>query len=64
MEPVVVLDPGLLNANMQEKSFPVTFLDRTTVNMTSCFKVEEETDEESGSNENCSGETSTTVAAL
>ena len=45
LEPVILLDPWLLNPNMQERSFPVTFLDKT-VNITSCSEVEEETDEE------------------
>ena len=49
---------------MQERSFHVTFIDRTVVNMTSCSKVEEETDEEGGSKENCSGEENRIVASL
>jgi len=32
--------------------------------MTLCYEVEEETDEEGGSKENCSGETDKIVAAL
>jgi len=49
---------------MQEMSFLVTFLDKTTVNMTSCSKVEEEMDEEGGSKKNYLGETDKTMVAL
>jgi len=49
---------------MQEKSFPVTFFDKTTVNVSSCSEVEEETYKDGGSKENCSAETDQTVAAL
>jgi len=64
LEPVVPLKHGLLSAGIQERSFPVTFFDRTIVNMTSYFEVEEETDEEGGSKDNCPGKTNMTVAAL
>jgi len=60
---VILLETGLPNPNMQERSFAVTFLDRTTVNMTSCFELEEETNEEDGSKDNCLGEPDKTVAA-
>ena len=49
---------------MQERSFPVTFLNGTAINMTSCSEVEEKTDKEGASKENCSGETNKTVPAL
>jgi len=42
---------------MQDMSFLATFLYRTTVNMTSYFGVEEETDKEGGSKENFLGKT-------
>jgi len=41
---------------MKERYFSTTFLDRTSVNMTSCSELEEETDEEDASKENCLGE--------
>jgi len=49
---------------MKEKSFSTSFLDRTTVNMTSCSELEEETDEEGVSKENCSGEIDKIAAAV
>jgi len=49
---------------MQERSFSFTFLDRTTVNMTSSFEVEEEMDEDGASKENYSGDMDKIVAAL
>jgi len=58
------MEPGLLSLNLKEMSFPVAFLDRTMVNMTSCCEVEEDTDQEGGNKENCSGETDKTVVAL
>jgi len=30
---------------MEERSFSAAFLDKTTVNMTACFDLKEETDE-------------------
>ena len=50
--PFILLEPGLPNPNMQGRSLPVTFLDRTMVNRTSCSEVEEEMDEEGGRKEN------------
>ena len=64
LEPIILLKPRLLNPNIQERSFPITFLNRTIVNMTSCSKVEEKMNEECGSKENCSGETHKIVVAL
>jgi len=64
LEPVVLFEPWLLSTDMKEKSFSVAFLDWTTVNMTLCSDLEEETDEEGVSKENCSGETDKTMAAL
>ena len=49
---------------MQERSFSITFLNRRTVNITSSSKLEEETDVEGASKENCSAEMDKTVAAL
>jgi len=49
---------------MKEKSFSTSFLDRTTVNMTACSELEEETDEEGVSKENCSGEIDKIAAAV
>jgi len=49
---------------MKEKSFSAVFLNRTTFNMTSCLELEEETDEEGVSKENCSEETNKIVATL
>jgi len=51
LEHVVLLEPRLLNPNTQERSFLVTFLDRTTVNMTSCSEVEEEIGEKGANTE-------------
>jgi len=44
--------------------FSAAFLHRTTVNLTSCSELEEETGEEGVSKENCSGVTDKTVATL
>jgi len=49
---------------MKERSFSVAFLDRTKVNMTSCFELEEEIDEEGANKETCLGEIDRTVATL
>jgi len=46
---------------MQERSLPVNVFDKLTVNMTSCFEVEEESDER---HENSLGEIEKTLAAL
>jgi len=54
----------LLNPNIQERSFPITFFDRTTINIASCSEVEDDTDEEGVGKENYSGETNKTVATL
>jgi len=48
---------------MKEKSFLAAFLDRTTVNITSRSELEEQSDEEGVSKENCSGEIDKIVAA-
>jgi len=48
LKPIILLELALLNRNIQERSFLVTFLDRRTVNMTSCSEVEEEMYEEGG----------------
>jgi len=67
LEPVVIFEPWLLSPVMKEKSFLAAFLDRTTINMTSCSKLEEETDEEGVNKENCSREidkTATTQEAM
>ena len=44
MEHVVLLEHELLNPIIQERCFLVTFFDKITISMTSCSKVEEETD--------------------
>jgi len=49
---------------MKEKSFSAAFLDRITVNMTSCSNLEEEINEEGVIKENCSKEIDKTVATL
>jgi len=49
---------------MKESSFSAAFLDKTTVNMTSCSELGEETYEEGANKENCSGEMDKTVAAV
>ena len=64
LEPVVLFEPWLLSPNMQERSFLATFLNRTMINMISCFELEEETDEEGASKENCSGKTNKTMPTL
>ena len=64
LEFVILLEPELLNSNMQERSFPVNFPEKTMVNMTLCSEVEEEMNEEGSSKENCLGETDNTVATL
>jgi len=64
LKPVVLFEPWLLSPNMEERSFLATFLGRITINMTSCSELEEETNEEGVSKENCSGEMDETVVAL
>jgi len=64
LDPIVLFEPWLLSPNIKERSFSAAFLDRTTVNMTSCSELEEETDEEGFNKENYLGETDKTVAAL
>jgi len=64
LERVILFEPWLLSPNTKASSFSASFLDGTTVNMRSCSELEEETDEEGVSMENCSGETDKTVAAL
>jgi len=49
---------------MKERIFSVDFLDKTMVKMTSCSKLEEETDGEGVSEENYSGDTDKIVVAL
>jgi len=39
LELIVLFEPWLLNPNIQERSFPITFLNRITVNMTLCSEV-------------------------
>jgi len=60
----VLLKHGLLNLITQEISFPASFLDKIIVNMSSCFEVEEETDEEDDKQENSPRATNKTLAAL
>jgi len=48
LEPVVLLEHGLLNPITQEGLLPFIFFDKLIVNMTTCSEVEEETDEEDG----------------
>jgi len=64
LEPVVLLEHGLLNPVTQERIFPVSFFNEITVNMTSCSKVEEKTDEEEDRQKNLPKETNKTLAAL
>ena len=37
LEPAVLFEPWLLNPGMKERIFSADFLDKTTVNMASCF---------------------------
>ena len=48
LEPFVLHEHGLPNPVMQERSFPVNIFDKLTVNMASCFDIEEEADKEDG----------------
>ena len=64
LEPVIQFEPWLLSPNTEERSFSSAFLDRITVNMTSCSELEEETNKKVVSKENCSGETDKIVDAL
>jgi len=57
LEPVVLLKPWFLSPNTKERLLSAAFLDKTIVNMTSCSVLEEETDEEGVSKENCEEET-------
>jgi len=49
---------------MQERSFPVNIFNKLAVNMTSCFEVEKELDEEEGGQENSLREIDKTLASL
>jgi len=49
---------------MKKRSLSSAFLHRTMVNMTSCSELEEETNKEGISKEDCSRETDKLVAAL
>ena len=61
---IILPEHKLLNFVAQEGFFPVSFFDKTTVNMTSYFDVEEETDVEDDRQENFPKETNKTLAAL
>jgi len=64
LEPIILFEHWLLSTNTKERSFSAAFLNRTTVNMTSCSELEEETNEEGVSKQNCSGEMDKIVATL
>ena len=61
LEAFVLHEHRLLHPGMHERSFPFNVFDKLAVNMTSCFKVEEESDEEDGRHENSLGETDKTL---
>ena len=61
LEPFVLHKYRLLNPIAQERSFLVNVFDKLLVNMTSCFKVEEESDERQ---ENSLGEIDKILVAL
>jgi len=61
LEPFVLHEQRLLNRCTQERLFTVNVFDKLTVNVTSWFKIEEESDERQ---ENSSGEIDMTLAAL
>ena len=63
LEPFVLHKHSLLNPTMQERSFSIDIFDKLAVNMTSCFEVEEEADEEDGRQENSLGDRNNIVAA-
>jgi len=64
VEPVVLLEIGLLNLVTQQRFFLVTIFNKITVNMTSCSDLKEGTDEEDEKSEKSPGETEKTLAAL
>ena len=61
LEPFVQREHRLPNPATQERSFPVNVFDKLAVNMTSCFEVEEVSDER---HENSLCEINKTLAAL
>jgi len=64
LELVVLFEPWFVSPNTKERSFSAAFLDRITVEMTSCSELEEETGEEGAGKENYLRETNETIAAL
>jgi len=61
LEPFVLRKHSLPNPVTQERSFPVNVFNKLALNMTSCFEVEEESDERQ---ENSLGEIDKALAAL
>jgi len=55
---------GLLNPSTQEGFFLVSFFNKLAVNLTSCFEVEEEIDEEDGRQESSPREIDKTLVVL
>jgi len=64
LELVFLIEPWLLSPSTEERPCSAAILNRATVNMTSCSELEEETNEESDSKENCSEEIDKTMASL
>ena len=64
LELIVLHKHGLMNPITQEESFPISFFNKMTVNMTLRFEVEEEIDEEDGRQQNSSREMNKTLATL
>jgi len=64
LEPFVLHEHRLPNRATQERSFLVNVFDKLVVNMTSCFEVQEEPDEENGRQGNSLGEIGKTLVAL
>jgi len=49
---------------MQEGFVPISIFDKLVINVTSCYKVEEETNEEDNRQKNCPREANKTLAGL
>jgi len=64
LEPIDLLEHGLLNHITLEEFFLVGFFDKIMVNLTSCSEVEEERYEEDDRLENSLGEADNTFIAL
>jgi len=64
LEPIVLHEHGLLNPITPKGSLSIRFVNKIIANMTLCFEVEEETDEEEDKEANSTGEMNKTLATL